>query len=254
MSGKVWILITAVSFITHVYHVQSKCMKQDIKAHLDEMLLEEHMFQIKVFSPETKEHELLSVINTLCSYWTNNKGKDKLKVVQTFHIMLYNLDEKFKDFCANLNCTDAYTVRGIDTATFGEMYRKSCNGSVSDLKCPSKSAPLTTISPTPEFSTAFLTTVSLITTDHESLTSLTTLVSPNITAPENLTADPSARTETIIKDDSQWATIKTCSGLLVVSFLLNTVLLFKVFHMHRKSKTSREMTHLELQGRHLISK
>ncbi|XP_016124576.1 uncharacterized protein [Sinocyclocheilus grahami] len=238
MSGKVWILITAVSFITHVYHVQSKCMKQDIKAHLDELMLEEHVFQMKVFSPETKERELLSVINTLCSYWTNNKGKDKLKVVQTFHIMLYNLDEKFKDFCANLNCTDAYTVRGIDTATFGEMYKESCNGSVSDLKCPSKSAPLTTISPTPEFS----------------LTSLTTLVSPNITAPENLTADPSAHTETIIKDDSQWATIKTCSGLLVVSFLLNTVLLFKVFHMHRKSKTSREMTHLELQGRHLISK
>ncbi|XP_016302465.1 uncharacterized protein LOC107658433 isoform X4 [Sinocyclocheilus anshuiensis] len=183
MSGKVWILITAISFITHVYHVQSKCMKQDIKAHLDELMLEEHVFQIKVFSPETKEHELLSVINTLCSYWTNNKGKDKLKVVQTFHIMLYNLDEKFKDFCENLNCTDAYTVRGIDTATFGEMYRKSCDGSVSDLKCPSKSTPLTTISPTPEFS----------------LTSLTTLVSPNITAPENLTADPSARTETISK-------------------------------------------------------
>lgn len=28
---------------------------------------------------------------------------------------------------------DAYTVRGIDTATFGEMYRKSCNGSVSGI-------------------------------------------------------------------------------------------------------------------------
>ncbi|XP_058625769.1 uncharacterized protein LOC131536726 isoform X2 [Onychostoma macrolepis] len=255
MSGKVWILITAVSFITHVYHVHSKCMQQDIKIHLDDMLLEEHVFQIKVFSPETKvmskehkEHELLSVINTLCSYWTNNKAKEgKIKVVKTFHIMLHNLDAKFEDFCANLNCTDAYTVRSIDTATFGEMYRNSCKGSVSDLKCPSKSAPLTTISPTPEFSTEFLTTVSLITKDHQSTTSLTTLVSPNITAPKNLTADPSAHTETIIKDDNQWATIKTCSGLLVVSFLLNIVLLFTVFHMRWKSKTSKERTLLELQ-------
>lgn len=232
MSGKVWILITAVSFITHVYHVQSKCMEQDIKAHLDELLLEGHMFQIKVFSPETEEHALLSVINTLCTNWKNNKEKDKLTVVKTFYIMLYKLEENFeeKNFCANLNCMDAYTVRGIDTATFGEMYRKSCNGSVSDLKCPSKSTPLTTISPTPEFS----------------ITSLTTLVSPNITAPENLTADPSVRTETFIKDGNQWATINTCSGLLVVSFLLNIVLLFTVFHMHRKSETSSEMTHSEL--------
>ncbi|XP_042576190.1 uncharacterized protein LOC109062005 isoform X2 [Cyprinus carpio] len=202
MSGKVWILITAVSFITHVYHVQSKCMEQDIKAHLDELLLEGHMFQIKVFSPETEEHALLSVINTLCTNWKNNKEKDKLTVVKTFYIMLYKLEENFeeKNFCANLNCMDAYTVRGIDTATFGEMYRKSCNGSVSDLKCPSKSTPLTTISPTPEF----------------------------------------------IKDENQWATIKTCFGLLVVSFLLNIVLLFTVFHMHRKSETSSEMTHSEL--------
>lgn len=153
MSGKVWIFIT-VSFITHVYHVQSKCMPQDVKAHLDDLLLEEHMFEIKVFSPETKEHKLLSVIDTLCSYWTNNNFKDtnELKVLETFRLMLYYLDKNFTAFCANLNCTDAYTVRRIDTATFGEMYRNSCNGSVSDLRCPSESASLTTISPTTEFS------------------------------------------------------------------------------------------------------
>ncbi|XP_052406713.1 uncharacterized protein LOC127952366 isoform X1 [Carassius gibelio] len=188
MSGKVWILITAVSLITHVYHVQSKCMDRDIKAHLDEWLLKEHVFLMKVFSPEMKEHALLSVINTLCSYWINNKGNNKLMVVQTFGMMLSDLDKKYEDFCANLNCTDAYTVRIIDTATFGEMYRNSCNGSVSDLKCPSKSAPLTTISPTPE----------------SSITSLTTLVSPKITAPENVTADPPGHTELINKDDDQW--------------------------------------------------
>ncbi|XP_016397192.1 uncharacterized protein LOC107730773 isoform X2 [Sinocyclocheilus rhinocerous] len=239
MSGKVWTLITAVSFITYIHDVQSGCMPHDVKAHLDDLLLEEHVFEIKVFSPETKEHKLLSVINTLCSTWTNNKFKDmnKLKVLETFQIMLYNLDKNFTDFCANLNCTDAYTVRSIDTNTFGEMYKKSCDGSVSDLKCPSKS---TTINPTTEFSSAFLTTVSLITTDHESTTALTT-VSQNITAPENLTAVSSARTETIIqalKDDNQnlWAAIKTCSGLLVVSFLLNIVLLLMVVHVHRNSK------------------
>ncbi|XP_026064326.1 uncharacterized protein LOC113047206 isoform X2 [Carassius auratus] len=214
MSGKVWILITAVSLITHVYHVQSKCMDRDIKAHLDEWLLKEHVFLMKVFSPEMKEHALLSVINTLCSYWINNKGNNNLMVVKTFGMMLSDLDKKYEDFCANLNCTDAYTVRIIDTTTFGEMYRNSCNGSVSDLKCPSKSAPLTTISPTPE---------------------------------SNVTADPPGHTKLINKDDDQWATIKTCSGLLVVSFLLNIVLLLKVFLMHRKLKTSREMTDLQLR-------
>ncbi|XP_016397193.1 uncharacterized protein LOC107730773 isoform X3 [Sinocyclocheilus rhinocerous] len=200
MSGKVWTLITAVSFITYIHDVQSGCMPHDVKAHLDDLLLEEHVFEIKVFSPETKEHKLLSVINTLCSTWTNNKFKDmnKLKVLETFQIMLYNLDKNFTDFCANLNCTDAYTVRSIDTNTFGEMYKKSCDGSVSDLKCPSKS---TTINPTTEFIQA-------------------------------------------LKDDNQnlWAAIKTCSGLLVVSFLLNIVLLLMVVHVHRnsKKKTARE--------------
>ncbi|XP_043091285.1 uncharacterized protein LOC122341756 isoform X5 [Puntigrus tetrazona] len=153
MSGKVWIFISAISCITHIYHVQSKCMDQDIKLHLDELLLKEHMFRIKVFSPDTKEHELLSVVNTLCAYWTNNKDKDieKLQVLKTFDIMLHELHKQFEDVCTNLNCTEAYAVHAIDTAAFGEMYRNSCNLSVSDLKCPSKSEPLTTISPTPEF-------------------------------------------------------------------------------------------------------
>ncbi|XP_016084482.1 uncharacterized protein [Sinocyclocheilus grahami] len=216
MSGKVWTLITAVSFITYIHDVQSGCMQHDVKAHLDDLLLEEHVFEIKVFSPETK------------------------------------LDKNFTDSCANLNCTDAYTVRRIDTNTFGEMYKRSCDGSVSDLKCPSKS---TTINPTTEFSSAFLTTVSLITTDHESTTALTT-VSQNITASENLTAVSSARTETIIqalKDDNQnlWAAIKACSGLLVVSFLLNIVLLLMVVLVHRNSKKNiaREVRHNQLEDR-----
>ncbi|KAK2916351.1 hypothetical protein Q8A67_000725 [Cirrhinus molitorella] len=231
MSGKFWILI--IAFITHVYDVQSKCMQQDLKTHLDDLVFHDHIFEIKMFSPETKEHELLSVTSTLCSYWINNKKK-KLKVVQTFEIMLYNLNEKFIDpnFCDSFNCTDAYVVHRVNTATFGEMYRKSCNGSVSDLKCPSKNTSLTTIAPTAEYSTTFLTTGNLLTTDHkkESTTASTTMVSLNITDPENLTTVSSPHTETK-------TTIKTCYGLLVLSFVLNIVLLFTLlFYMRKNSK------------------
>ncbi|XP_050955828.1 uncharacterized protein LOC127156774 isoform X2 [Labeo rohita] len=243
MSGKFWILITSVLFITHVYDVQCECMPQDLKTHLDDVLLEEHMFEVKVFSPETKENELLSVINTVCSYWTNNKGKneDELAVLKTFRIMLLHLDEnkEIDNFCAKLNCTDSYMVRHINTTTFRAMYKNSCGGSVSDLKCPSKSTSLTTVGPTVKLSTTFLTTVNLFTTDPENATSLTTLVSPNITASENLTEVSSARTETIIqelKDNNQnlFATIIACSGLLVVSLVLNVVLTLKVSRMQRQ--------------------
>ncbi|XP_026062285.1 uncharacterized protein LOC113045795 isoform X3 [Carassius auratus] len=218
MCGKVWTLITAFSFITYIHDVQSGCMQNDIKSHLDDLLLEEHMFEVKEFSPETKERELLSIVNSLCSIWSNNKLKNKniLRVLETFRIMLHNLDHNFETLCTNLTCTEEYTVRRINTSTFGEMYKKSCGGSVSDLKCPSKS---TTINPTTEYT-------------------LTT-VSPNITATENMTAVSSARTETIIqalKDDNRhlWAATKASLGLLVVSFLLNVVLLLMVVHVYRK--------------------
>ncbi|XP_026062303.1 uncharacterized protein LOC113045795 isoform X5 [Carassius auratus] len=150
MCGKVWTLITAFSFITYIHDVQSGCMQNDIKSHLDDLLLEEHMFEVKEFSPETKERELLSIVNSLCSIWSNNKLKNKniLRVLETFRIMLHNLDHNFETLCTNLTCTEEYTVRRINTSTFGEMYKKSCGGSVSDLKCPSKS---TTINPTTEY-------------------------------------------------------------------------------------------------------
>ncbi|XP_050955832.1 uncharacterized protein LOC127156774 isoform X3 [Labeo rohita] len=240
MSGKFWILITSVLFITHVYDVQCECMPQDLKTHLDDVLLEEHMFEVKVFSPETKENELLSVINTVCSYWTNNKGKneDELAVLKTFRIMLLHLDEnkEIDNFCAKLNCTDSYMVRHINTTTFRAMYKNSCGGSVSDLKCPSKSTSLTTVGPTVKLNA----------------TSLTTLVSPNITASENLTEVSSARTETIIqelKDNNQnlFATIIACSGLLVVSLVLNVVLTLKVSRMQSKSKDNTPRAEMHLQ-------
>ncbi|XP_050955841.1 uncharacterized protein LOC127156774 isoform X4 [Labeo rohita] len=223
MSGKFWILITSVLFITHVYDVQCECMPQDLKTHLDDVLLEEHMFEVKVFSPETKENELLSVINTVCSYWTNNKGKneDELAVLKTFRIMLLHLDEnkEIDNFCAKLNCTDSYMVRHINTTTFRAMYKNSCGGSVSDLKCPSKSTSLTTVGPTVKL---------------------------------NLTEVSSARTETIIqelKDNNQnlFATIIACSGLLVVSLVLNVVLTLKVSRMQSKSKDNTPRAEMHLQ-------
>ncbi|XP_048061447.1 uncharacterized protein LOC125277149 isoform X4 [Megalobrama amblycephala] len=147
MIGKVWIFITAFSFITYVHYAQPACMPNDLKTHLDDCLLEEHLFQMKVFSSETKEHELLSIINTLCSTWTKNREKDikKIRVVETFEIMLNNFSENVDQLCVDLNCTDAYTVSTVNTTVFGDMYRRSCSGPVSDLKCPSKGT--TTIRP-----------------------------------------------------------------------------------------------------------
>ncbi|XP_056128257.1 uncharacterized protein LOC130106257 isoform X2 [Rhinichthys klamathensis goyatoka] len=148
MIGKVWIFITAFSFITYIHHAQCECMPQDLKTHLYDELLEDHIFEIKIFPSETKENELLSVINTLCSSWTKNKNKDKrkFKILTIFEIMLKFFQESnFEMICADLNCTDSYTVSWVNATVFGDMYRRSCDGSISDLKCPSKSK--TTISP-----------------------------------------------------------------------------------------------------------
>ncbi|XP_067272454.1 uncharacterized protein [Pseudorasbora parva] len=214
MIGKVWILITAFSFITYVHHVRSECMDRDIKTHLDDLLLEEHMFEIKKFSTKIKEHELLSVINSLCSTWTKNKKKAELKVILTFKIMLDCFSDESESFCANLNCTDAYTVSWVNTTVFGDMYRRSCNGSISDLKCPLKSTTTTTM-------------VDSITTAYKSATSLTT-VSPNTTCLENLSTVSSAFTAT------RNGTIKTFSGVLVVSLLLNIILFLLVLKRERE--------------------
>jgi len=35
--------------------------------------------------------------------------------------------------CANLNCTDAYTLSWVNVTVFGDMYRRSCKGSISGM-------------------------------------------------------------------------------------------------------------------------
>ncbi|XP_077068892.1 uncharacterized protein LOC143721885 isoform X4 [Siphateles boraxobius] len=225
MIGKVWIFITAFSFCTNIHHAQSECMPNDLKTHLYDELLEDHIFEIKIFPSETKENELLSVINTLCSSWTKNKNKDhiKFKILQTFEIMLLNFfQSNFEKICVDLNCTDAYTVSWVNATVFGDMYGRSCNGSKSDLKCPSKS--ITTISPS---ITAVESSPSLI------------MVSPNITAPENSSAVSSASTENKALKDAQ-STIKTCSGVLVFSLLLNIVLFLLVFFQKKPLRTAEQ--------------
>ncbi|XP_067238099.1 uncharacterized protein [Chanodichthys erythropterus] len=241
MIGKAWIFITAFSFITYVHYAQPACMPYDLKTHLDDCLLEEHLFEMKVFSSETKEHELLSIINTLCSTWTKNREKDikKIKVVETFKMMLNNFSENVDQLCVDLNCTDAYTVSTVNATVFGDMYRRSCNGPVSDLKCPSKGT--TTIRPNAVESTTFFTTVNSVTTAHESKQSTTSLtaVSPNITDPENLTTNSSEPSESIIqalKDGNQnlWSTVKMFSGALAFSLLLNVALFLLVLKYRKK--------------------
>ncbi|XP_077068889.1 uncharacterized protein LOC143721885 isoform X2 [Siphateles boraxobius] len=241
MIGKVWIFITAFSFCTNIHHAQSECMPNDLKTHLYDELLEDHIFEIKIFPSETKENELLSVINTLCSSWTKNKNKDhiKFKILQTFEIMLLNFfQSNFEKICVDLNCTDAYTVSWVNATVFGDMYGRSCNGSKSDLKCPSKS--ITTISPsiTAVENTTLFTTVDSITTAHKSSPSLI-MVSPNITAPENSSAVSSASTENKALKDAQ-STIKTCSGVLVFSLLLNIVLFLLVFFQKKPLRTAEQ--------------
>ncbi|XP_048061429.1 uncharacterized protein LOC125277149 isoform X2 [Megalobrama amblycephala] len=242
MIGKVWIFITAFSFITYVHYAQPACMPNDLKTHLDDCLLEEHLFQMKVFSSETKEHELLSIINTLCSTWTKNREKDikKIRVVETFEIMLNNFSENVDQLCVDLNCTDAYTVSTVNTTVFGDMYRRSCSGPVSDLKCPSKGT--TTIRPKVVESTTFFTTVNSVTTAHKSTTSLTA-VSPNITAPENLTTNSSEPTESMIqalKDGNHnlWSIIQMFFGALTFSLLLNVALFLLVLKYRKKCQTN----------------
>ncbi|CAM4369299.1 unnamed protein product [Leuciscus chuanchicus] len=243
MTGKVRIFITAFSLIIYIHHAQSECMPNDLKTHLYDELLEDHIFEMKMYPSETKENELLSVINTLCSSLTKNKKKDeeKFKILLTFQIMLLNFFQNnvstnnFETICADLNCTDAYTVSWVNATVFGDMYRRSCNGSVSDLKCPSKSK--TTISPsiTAVENTTFFTTVGSITTAHKSSPSLTT-VSPNFTAPENSSTVSSASTESKALKDAQ-STINTCSGVLVFSLLLNVGLVLMVYHYQKQKPT-----------------
>lgn len=217
-------------------------MPNDLKTHLYDELLEDHIFEVKIFPSETKENELLSVINTLCSSWTKNKKKDnsKFKILETFEIMLLNFfQSNFEIICADLNCTVAYTVSWVNATVFGDMYKKSCSGSISDLKCPSKTQAMISPSITAVQNTTFFTAVDSFTTAHKSSPSLTT-VSPNNTAPENSSIVSSASTENKALKDAQ-STINTCSGVLVFSLLLNIVL-FLLNHFQRKKATAKQTT------------
>ncbi|XP_073800672.1 uncharacterized protein isoform X2 [Danio rerio] len=206
MIGKVWTLIIVLSLIKFIHHIQAECMQQDIEEHLINELMEDHVFEIKVFSSETKESKLLTVINTLCSYMTKNNNKDKkFRVLETFEIMLKYLDNNITNFCATHTCMDASSVRYVNKRTFRDMYLHSCNSSVSDLKCPSDSTtPFTTISPN---DTAFK--------NQTIVDSLTTSSSPKESIYEKVIAE----------NQNLQTTIKTISVAFAVSLLLNVFLL-----------------------------
>ncbi|XP_051995357.1 uncharacterized protein LOC127652934 isoform X2 [Xyrauchen texanus] len=234
MSGKTWTLInllTAVSFMTHVHHGQSGCMPQDIEVHLYDELMEDHLFEFKVFSPsETNltEERLthLSVFNTLCSSWNKNKDNwDKFSVVKTFQMMLnhiiaesYNIEcnssECTGEFCANHTCTGGYKINYVNKTTFGEKFNKSCNESLLDLKCPSKESttPLTSDAPPNSTASKYLSTTPSETTSH--------------------TTNPKVEKNT----DAEMPMQKTLSWVLGVSLLLNVLLLFCVWFLYKNNK------------------
>ncbi|XP_073712748.1 uncharacterized protein [Misgurnus anguillicaudatus] len=98
MSGKAWmftLFTTALLITSHVHYAQSECYPGDLVSHLYYELLKDHWFQIKKFS-DSKEPQLLSVINTLCSNWIRNPDKEvicnkenyKFQVIATFEGML----------------------------------------------------------------------------------------------------------------------------------------------------------------------
>lgn len=235
MIGKVWTLITVISFITSFHHIQSECLDRDLDKHLIEELMEEHVFKIKVFSSETQGSELLSLINILCSSWTRNMNKTGIKVVSTFKMMLEFLvediikycatrtcldsgSEVYKknaliEFCTTYTCMDAYSERYVNRTEFHKMYVNSCSSSVSGLNCPSKTTtPLTTIS-------------------------------RNDAAFEN---------ESIIAENQNLqTTIKTSFAVLVVSLLLNVILL--LLHLWNFKRGGFQATNVENEMRLLES-
>lgn len=240
MIGKVWTLIIVLSLIKFIHHIQAECMQQDIEEHLINELMEDHVFQIKVFSSETKESKLLTVVNTLCSYVTKNNNKDKkFRVLETFEIMLKYLDNNITNFCATHTCMDASSVRYVNKRKFRDMYLHSCNSSLSDLKCPSDSTtPFTSISPndTAFKRTTFLTTVSSTYTAHNGSITSSTAVTPNFTPQtENQTIVDSLTTSSppkesiyekvIAENQNLQTTITTISVAFAVSLLLNVFLL-----------------------------
>ncbi|XP_051987239.1 uncharacterized protein LOC127647176 isoform X2 [Xyrauchen texanus] len=223
MCGKAWTLmnlLSAISFITYVHHGQCGCMPQDIKVHLYDELMEDHLFEIKVFSPSVtnlaeQQLMLLSVLNTLCSSWNKNKKKkDKFKVVESFEIMLYDIiqEEDIEKICADHSCTGGYKTNYVNKTIFGQMYKQSCNESLSALKCPSK----------------------------ERTTSSSPRIQQTITVFEYLSTTPSATTiqQTTnhqIKTQMQemLKTFKSYNWSLAVSLLLNILLLICVWYLYK---------------------
>ncbi|MCI4384695.1 hypothetical protein PGIGA_G00041540, partial [Pangasianodon gigas] len=110
MKGKsqaFWIVLAGVFLAARV--CDAECIKLNFKAHIMDHLLIDHWFQMKNFTPtgeEVKEqHELLSVVNTICSsllanemfYHPNPINKTiQTKVVWTYLQMVKALGKCFE--------------------------------------------------------------------------------------------------------------------------------------------------------------
>ncbi|XP_057201746.1 uncharacterized protein LOC130561434 isoform X2 [Triplophysa rosa] len=244
MSGKAWTftLFTTVSFFTiYIHHAKSECMPNDLPSHLHEELLEDHLFEMKVFLDSKEQHKVLSVINTLCSTWNKNMNKEmkKFKIIETFKIMLEHLFNKTKEItgsqellqeCGKYNCTDAdgYLTTSINITAFGSMYSEYCNTSLSGLECPSKKRTTSSTSNSPAPTASEL-------TNHIGTASSNTTDSP--------ISDASGCKQTIksIREHLADTSIKV---LLAASLLLNVLLLFWLWYRkngNRQANTETEM-------------
>ncbi|XP_051570995.1 uncharacterized protein LOC127450725 isoform X2 [Myxocyprinus asiaticus] len=246
MCGKAWTLInllSAILFITNVHHGQCDCMHNGIKVHLYDELMEDHLFEIKVFSPsETNLAEqqltLLSVMNTLCSSWNKNKKKkEKFKVVESFEIMLNyiiperngNSIEYIEKVCADHSCTGGYKTNYVNKTIFGQMYLQSCNESLSALKCPSKER--TTSSPPRIKQTItvfeYLSTTPSAKTIHQTINLSTTPSATTIHQTMNHQIENKTQMQEML------STVNSYNWSLAVSLLLNILLLFCVWYLYR---------------------
>ncbi|KAB5553530.1 hypothetical protein PHYPO_G00039710 [Pangasianodon hypophthalmus] len=233
MKGKsqaFWIVLAGVFLAARV--CDAECIKLNFKAHITDHLLIDHWFQMKNFTPtgeEVKEqHELLSVINTICSsflanemfYHPNPINKTiQTKVVWTYLQMVKALvnASSWNDtvqFCQKHSCFESFGTSFINTTQFENMYKKVCKWKISIPECP---FPQSTTTATSHTSTP---------TAPEPREQ-TSSESPN----ENISKQP-------IKSDVQNPESQCVSSGLVVSVVVNIILMILVsvglYHQGRR--------------------
>ncbi|XP_076852445.1 uncharacterized protein LOC143506358 [Brachyhypopomus gauderio] len=150
--------------LTLILTVCGKLCEQNLNKTITRNLLRDHLFEVKNFTnpheSEKKQHIFLSVINTLCSTWKNNKDilndgckqdikncpDSRDKVIWTFeHIlelfMTKSSLKSIKDFCDKHNCHKFYAKHYISSSDFESKYYDICSLSPPWPECPPIKSP-----------------------------------------------------------------------------------------------------------------